>query len=280
MANNDFLSFRSQINGYNKSDVNAFIEEQNIRFSSSEASFRKTIEEKQEQIKALTKKLDELGVDDDSFVMSNDEKKKLDESIKTKDAKIKSLEADLRKYKDSKESTNLKEKLEKKEEEIKELKAELKDCNAKLNKKITEQVEEAKTVAVSNDNAQMYDKLSKQLGSMLIDAREVADHTIEEAKKEAERIINEAQENANATMASVVEKKDAELDIIKRALKRLSSDISCEYLKYISDSRESFEKLLAENSSKQTQLLTELNELYVKTQSVIDVEIKTIDPNF
>lgn len=166
------IKFRNAMGGYNKADVNGYIESLNARMFESENESNKKITELEKKIKELEKEVGEKNTE---------EVKELFEKVEKADKLIVELNG-----------------------RIDSLKAE----NVELEKKNTELVskidEFEKTVT---DNSELYeksikyDKISEQIGSMIVSANARAESIVSEAELKArvaaKNMIDTTVENLN-----------------------------------------------------------------------------------
>ena len=235
-------TFRTQLSGYNKDDVNNYIEEQNLSFSRKEATLKKTLNEKQEQINSLTAQVAELKKIPDLTAPLEAEKEKVKALAEENKGLAAIAEAHLTTVSElTEENTKLKEELETLRRRIEEA----------ANKPA-----EIKEAVPAEDAGQsiMYDKVSRQLGSMLIDAREMTDNMVSSAKERSEKIIADARDEAKKIISDAGEKNARALDAAAQCSKRLISNMNMEYLKYISETKEDLNRFLDDNSQKQQKL--------------------------
>ncbi|MBR4292975.1 MAG: hypothetical protein IKT54_05130, partial [Clostridia bacterium] len=129
------------------------------------------------------------------------------------------------------------------------------------------------------EKALLYDKVSHQLGSMLIDAREIADGLISDANAKAEKIVRNAENDAAVIRSEAKERLRRSIEYIERATKRLSSDCTAEYLKYVNGVRESFTKLLEDNTESQREVLARFDSMIASAQREISYSIHQISTN-
>lgn len=213
-------SFREAFRGYNKDDVNAYLEETNLRFASVEEDYRRTIKNQKQTIEGLEFRLE-------SFDQINEELAKLKQQLAEKDRQIEENAKKFAEY--ERQMTEMRERIGKLTSECGELGDKLSaavaensiliDENADLAKEnqalrallderektAREQAEQiaalqTETQALSGDaehEKRLYEEMSRKLGDVMIVAKESADKLIENAKAEAGRIKAEATAEAD-----------------------------------------------------------------------------------
>jgi DivIVA domain-containing protein len=213
------VSFREAFRGYNKDDVNAYLEETNLRFATVEEDYRRTIKNQKQTIEGLEFRLE-------TFDQINGELANLKRQLADKDEQIEESAKKLAEY--ERQIADLREQLGKLTSECGELGDKLSaavaensiliDENADLTKE-TQALrarldeceksarEQAEQLAVLQDENQasgdaehekrLYDEMSRKLGDVMIIAKESADKLIENAKAEAGRIKAEAMAEAD-----------------------------------------------------------------------------------
>ena len=126
------------------------------------------------------------------------------------------------------------------------------------------------------EKVRLYDKVSRQLGSMLIDAREIADGIISDANAKADKTLRAAENEASSVRADADEKLRRASAYIEQSMKRLSSDCSAEYLKYVSGIRDAFNRQLDENTEDQKKVLSRFESLVSAAEKDMSEGIKKI----
>lgn len=259
------VSFRGSLNGYNKEDVNKYIEEINIKFSETESEYKKIIVSQKKQ-------LDELNMIIAETKVKNDEASALREKYNSLQNEFEKNENE---YKYAQEKNRecsaiigaLNDKLDILSAEYEKLKDNYEKITAErdaLYVKAESDVNETETTVIEaaetkpeigkpnpsdNEKARMYDKISRQVGSMLIDARDIAETIINDANIQAEKIIASAEIRANDICKDADIKLNHTLNYIKKTLRRMSSDCMSEYIEHINNSRSALDKILGDTTS-------------------------------
>ena len=163
------IRFRESLKGYHKEDVNSYIEQQDRLFAEAEGDYRRRLEAADRRIAELTAQNQELS------------------------ARLTACQND----------TALKDKLAEAENQIAECSRQLEQKNAELEaagkrmetleKKLEESDSCAKSVDGEREKAQLYDKMSHQLGDMFFTAGESADKIVTAARENAAKITEEAE---------------------------------------------------------------------------------------
>jgi cell division septum initiation protein DivIVA len=206
--------FRITFRGYNKDDVSGYIEKINAQFISAEKGYKKQIDTLTGEAAELNKKLTnrstensagigagDIGAGDDIAVL----KRRIDELTKqnaeyeqlisSQDEKIEAMKTESEKL--NSERNNLTADIEKANATIEELNSVI-----KLSKDYIEK-------------AALYDKMSSQIGSMIIHANEKADEILFSANEKADAVVFEA----NTQSVNMMSETDKDIRFIKAAFK-------------------------------------------------------------
>lgn len=271
------VSFRGTLNGYNKEDVNAYIEEMNLKFNDTETEYKKVLLTQKKQIDELNLSLFEAKASINELTAVCEKSKsiqaELEKANSERSDQLKmnnecnavigalndrlgqlSMEYDILNEdfkKISLERDALFDKVTQIAGERDEVNRELR--NAAENQAVKTEVNETKAITKTADppdseKARIYDKISRQVGSMLIDAREIADSMIDDANIQAKKIITSAENQAGEIYSEADIKLNQTLKNIKITLKRMSSDCMSEYIEHINNSRSALDKLLGDTS--------------------------------
>ncbi len=308
--NTENVVFRSQLGGYNREDVNKYIVETNLRFERVEAVNKKTLASMQNTIDELKRELEERNLQSAESCEKYDSMKN---SLAEAEEKCAALEMQLDETKkeldEAKSATSsptadeytdaiagFAEKVEALEGENSRLAserdalaAELAAAKERIESENMRKMSDADRVIDAfkcadgsesdTEKALLYDKVSHQLGSMLIDAREIADGLISDANAKAEKIVRNAENDAAVIRSEAKERLRRSIEYIERATKRLSSDCTAEYLKYVNGVRESFTKLLEDNTESQREVLARFDSMIASAQREISYSIHQISTN-
>ena len=282
-SNKSAVSFRGALNGYNKEDVNNYIEEMNIKFGETEADYKKIILSNKKQTDEISIQLDEAKESVNELISMREKNKSLQKALDTAEYDLNNIQ---KKHSESDavigalndrldqlttESGVLNDKFNKLAaerdtlgEKVIQIAGERDAVNSELQSVLAHTAYEApsainelepefktyETVSSSeNEKARMYDRISRQVGSMLIDAREIADNIVTEAGTRAEKIIVSAENKAKDICSDADMKLNRTLIYIKQTLKRMSSDCMSEYIGHINNSRTALDKYLGETSA-------------------------------
>jgi cell division septum initiation protein DivIVA len=275
------VSFRGALNGYNKEDVNNYIEEMNIKFSETETDYKKTILLNKKQIDEINMRLNEAKEKLNELISMREKNNSLQKALDAAESDLNSIQ---KKYNESdavigalndkldqltSENGALSDRFNKltaerdtMTEKVIQIACERDEINSELQSALAHNAAEApavlnepelktyETVSSSeNEKARMYDKISRQVGSMLIDAREIADNIVNEANTRAEKIVISAENKAKDICSDADMKLNRTIIYIKQTLKRMTSDCMSEYIGHINNSRAALDKLLGETSA-------------------------------
>jgi len=257
--------FRTQIGGYNKEDVNKYIKECDLKNADKLEQLNKTISSLQEELSSaiVTKKIavdnhdsllkqkneieNELSqkntiIDDLTFSLQEKSKELNDLSaiITSLEEKLSSSSIDTKQ-----ENDELRESLAERENECNELS----EKNANLESQITELTNElaslregleAKEKAdgdITNKESNayklhMYNKISSQLGDILINANRTADEILNSARIEADKLKNDTdnecakkREECNSEIENLKKECEEEAEYIRNRLAHTASNL-------------------------------------------------------
>ena len=235
------IRFRESLKGYNKGDVNAFIEQQDRLFAEAEGDYRRRLEAADHKIAELTAQNQELT---DRLNVSR-------------------------------ESTDLGDKLAQAESRIAEITQQLAQKDAELEaagkrmgmleQKLGESGGGDGPIDGEHEKAQLYDRMSRKIGDMFLSAGESADKIVSDARRNAEQITEEAETMRRGT-AEALQRLREEAAAGFRAMAeeelRAVEEYGTGIMKSLSDVLDSFRSGSAElqsgNSEKVRQLYEEL----------------------
>ncbi len=175
------LRFRESFRGYNKDDVNAYIEQINLKFSRKESELRAQIADLEntcQMVSSASQPAEAVMVEEDP-----------------RDAEIEMLRESNASF----------------QKEIEALKAQLASCQT------TNDAEEAENA----EKSKLYDSMSAQVGNILIVANSNAEKILSDAKAEAERIRAEATYHAEVARLASEEKMNAMAYDVERRLQEV-----------------------------------------------------------
>ncbi|MHB1151434.1 MAG: hypothetical protein ACYCWE_13935 [Eubacteriales bacterium] len=299
------VSFRGTLNGYNKEDVNAYIEEMNMKFADTESEYKKIILTQKKQIDEINLQLFEAKASINSLSSTC-------EQYKSRQAELEKVEIEQANNQKKNSECNavigaLNDKLDQLSSEYCALKDDFNKISLErdaLFDKVTQltgerdefvtentavkpAINEPETAVKSADpssasdseKARMYDKISRQVGSMLIDAREIADNIIDDANIHADKIITSAENKAKEICVDADIKLNHTLNYIKNTLKRMSSDCMSEYIEHINNSRSALDKLLGDTSADADAVYTRFDTIIKSTLLDLNKGIDKITSN-
>ncbi|MFA6947812.1 MAG: hypothetical protein WCQ72_02415 [Eubacteriales bacterium] len=179
--------FRESFRGYNKDDVNSYITAAARSRSESDAAFKRTISEQKERIKSLEAALDTQKKEYDK------KNAQIPDDLPQRAARLE-VEALQREAVIAAQN----ESLSQKDEEIEMLRAKLAESDDNIRVSSGEEYDKLA------EKAELYDKMSERMGSLLIRANEQADGIVADAGNRAGDIIAEAQNRANELEAEAI----------------------------------------------------------------------------
>ena len=189
--------FRQSLSGYNKNDVNEYIEEIDLRAKKREEELEAKISKVEAELQKMTERANTAEARDFS-----DEAAVYEERIKALEEKL--CESD---------KIN-----EAKSEYTEKLEASLVEKNSQINE-LTEKIYKLEqTVADANstlEKASQYDSLSHRLGEIMLGAGNTA-----------EKILSDANEKAASLIAQAAEKRDHCLEVLKRYTEKYCDKLS------------------------------------------------------
>ncbi len=174
--NDKKIRFRGAIGGYNKEDVNEYIETLSTKHHAAELESNKKISELEEKVKELENELESRN---ESFLAENAE---LKERLEKAEALIDELNETLAKQGEEKEQ--------------------LSKENTELKAKGDEYEKMCETNSELYEKSSKYDRVSEQIGSMIVSANARAESIVSEAELKAKVI-------SNAMIEAVLEKLNA-----------------------------------------------------------------------
>lgn len=166
------IKFRSAMGGYNKADVNEYIESLNSKIFESENESRKKIAELEKKIQELESEVDQKN---------EEEIKEIYEKIESADRLIVELNGHI--------------------DALRQENGELEKKNIELVSKIDEYEKTASENSELYEKSSKYDKISEQIGSMIVSANARAESIVSEAELKArvaaKTMIDTTVENLN-----------------------------------------------------------------------------------
>jgi len=217
----NMITFRESFRGYNKDDVNRHLEKLYLRLAQIESEYERAVFHLNEQIKALSQSAD-------SSFDNQKEISRLRAELEAKTVESKGYQSEI---------LLLKNKLCESEELVSELKVEIEG------KKDTEKNNQSDNLKDMAKREELYQKMSYQLGDVLIAANESADKIVEDAKAEAVRIRADALKDADEIKRSVVSKADEMTEILNKRIKNMSEIYMSEYSKILAEMQQQFAEI-------------------------------------
>ncbi len=197
------IRFRKAVGGYNKKDVNDFIEEISARYNEVENDYQKKLRKLQDQYNELKGELDTLKEE------TGRELAELREKNDTDDAVISELNTKLD------EATSQNEALTKENEELK-----IENATLKM---------QSEQFASACEKSDMYDKVSEQIGSMIVSANAKAETIVKDAEQKAISDRNDMIDSAASRIRNMNEKYTGSIkektNVISDDLQRIVSEI-------------------------------------------------------
>ncbi len=197
------IRFRKAVGGYNKKDVNDFIEEISARYNEMENDYQKKLRKLQDQYNELKGELDTLKEETDRELAALREKNDNDDVV------ISELNTKLD------EATSQNEALSKENEEIK-----IENTALKM---------QSEQFASACEKSDMYDKVSEQIGSMIVSANAKAETIVKDAEQKAISDRNDMIDSAASRIRNMNEKYTGSIkektNVISGDLQRIVSEI-------------------------------------------------------
>jgi len=209
------FSFKGAFRGYNKKDVNRYIESIHHRFTSEENKYKEKISQLSEagnQKEELTSRISSL-----------------EEQLSIKDAEIEQLKHQLEEAEDAKntlkeENDKLNSDMENHLSAIESLKGDLYKANETID------ATKGDGQNTLTEKAELYDEMSSRLGNMLIMADKNAEKIINDAENEAGKIRNDALIEAERIHKDVSYKSSALFGEISSKLRVMSENYADDYV--------------------------------------------------
>lgn len=197
MAKEKMVLFRSSLGGFNRDDVNSYIEKQNAEFAERERAAKKKLDAAEVKCAELENKMIEL-----------------------ENAKVRI--AELEKEAETREKL-IAEYIEKVEHQAAEIES-LNTTKDNAESEITKLTEEIASLSDAISKSEKYDDISSQIGEIILSARSTADDIIQKAKEEA----NEKRAAADAEIENAAANFNARAATaaytIKNQMKKLAHD--------------------------------------------------------
>lgn len=225
MIKNSMIAFRNSLNGYNKSDVNDYIQKLNSDFAdyekASNAAFE-AIKLELENAKTKYAELDNLHSTLEEALQSAADK---DLIIEEKNAEI----------------AVLNDKIRHQEEQISSLAAE----RDKLFFREKELNDRVSNMGGANVKSERYDEISSQLGEIIISAKKAANEIIANAQAESDKLKEETREMLLAAREEAEKRAGDAMDSINKILHSMVEDTLGEIALYVKEAQFEMSGLLA-----------------------------------
>ncbi len=189
------LRFRESFRGYNKDDVNAYIEQVNLRFSRKESELRAQIADLQMMIDRQTSQEPMQEAQNPIVPDSSEEIRALKDVIARLEAENDTLRAQAEK------------------------------THAEAETSMNESAEKSR----------LYDSMSAQVGNILIVANNNAERILEDAKADAERIRADATYHAEAAKIAAKEKMNVRITELQAKLNEAFRQCIVKYEDYVTE---------------------------------------------
>ena len=189
--------FRTALGGFNRDDVNSYIEKQNAEFAERERVTKKKLDAAESKCAELDSKITEL------------------ESAQLRIAELEK-EAETR----EKLIAEYIEKVERQSTEIENLKTSKYDAESTINK-LTEEIA---SLSEAISKSEKYDDISNQIGEIILSARSTAEEIIERADEEAAKKLASADIQIENAAASFNARAATATYAIKNQMKKLAGD--------------------------------------------------------
>ncbi len=167
MSKEKMIYFRTSLGGFNKEDVNSYIEKLNAEFSEREKSARKKLEAAEEKLTDLERLKSELE-------QALDKISKLESAAESREKLIK-------------------EQLQRIDEQAAEIEA-LACSKSSAESEAARLAERIESLSEIIQKSQKYDGVSSQIGEIILSAKSTADEIVSQAQRESERKIHETNE--------------------------------------------------------------------------------------
>ena len=226
---NAMTAFRDTFKGYNKEDVNAYLEDMNIRFASVEDDYKKIIYSQKQTIEGMQFKIDEhdhlyaelaqlkekLTEKDNRLEANKNKFEEYEKLLTVLNSKTQQYAADFESLTDklstanaensilidenadlNKEKQTFKNKLAEQETRIGRLNAVLEGLKLRSEKERVEAIKRPEQQELE-EKARLYDSMSTKLGNLVIIANNNSDRLVADASTKAASIIAEAKQEAD-----------------------------------------------------------------------------------
>ncbi len=245
MAKEKMVFFRSAIGGFNRADVNSYIEKLNADFTERE--------------RLLKKKIDALDAKCNEF-----------ESVKNELELEKARATELEKQLESSEIVieGFKENVDAQAAEIERLKAEKLASESEINE-LSERIESLSEAICKSEK---YDDISAQIGEIILSAKQAAETIVSKAEKEAEAKRAEASEHIESAASSFNARAATAAYAVKNQIKKLAHDSYAKIAERAAETSDMLRSLAAHISGSSEQLDEELSSGNADIETTINQE--------
>lgn len=282
MANSkELVVFKNALNGYNREDVNNYISKMNNEFRKNEENYRANLNEQDNEICLLKDKISALEESVKNSTPNNglidslsQELQKYRSSVSQQAKEIASLETEITNLMSLNQTCN---------DQITTLNQKLQDAVATINQYHTE----SKTFI---DKAKLYDKMSSQIGDMIIAANSTAEETISNAKYEANEILAKANleagrivKNAEALLQETKLKATEKANKLLNQLTQNSASMLESYNKdlavSVSDTKNALSNVISDLHKKNASLDSRMSDIKNNLTQFLQGELAKISTN-
>ncbi len=229
-------AFRDSFKGYNKDDVNAYLQDTSLRFSTGEEEYKK-------KIASLKQTIEELEAKSEDYDHLCGELARINDKLAASDRHLDDNKQKFDEY--EKIITSLNNKTEQLTAERDELRGKLNEANDVITQMRND----------SDKKARLYDDLSCRLGNLMIiadenaskhvaDANEQAGQILTQAKSEAAKIRDEAIAERETLRELGKKKLESALEVVNKRLLLMSEEYIHSYTEYFQNVQTEFDTLL------------------------------------
>lgn len=257
MSKNEMIAFRNAINGYNKSDVNEYIQKLNSEFADYEKKSSAVLESVRlelENTKKKAERLDELRATCDEALQLCAEK---DQLIKEQGESISALN----------------EKIRQQGEQLAALTAERDNLAARAQ----EMDERLRRLAGASSKSERYDEISSQLGELIITAKKTANEIVDSAKSDADKMKEEIGARLTAAKEEAADKARSALHAISQILRTMVENALSEISVQVKSAQDDMSALLADLEDKNQRIDDQISTLRCRSTEEIRQELARIN---
>lgn len=257
MSKNEMIAFRSAFQGYNKSDVNEYIQKMNREFDEYEKKSAAELESVRAELSDAAEKLarfDQLQAARDEALRLCDEKE--------------------RQLKEQAETISvLNEKVRQQEGQLAALGAERDNLLSQI-KVLSDEVRRLNSTFAKSAR---YDEISAQLGELIITAKKTANEIIDSAKTDAGKMKEAVNTQLLAAKAEATDRTTAALDAINQILHTMVEKALGEINIYVKNAQDEMSRLLINLEVKNRQISGQISSLSAHSSEEIKQQLAKID---